>query len=37
MSKWLKNNDVFIESDTSQKYQNGRKILMYTSKKCQNG
>jgi hypothetical protein len=37
MSKWLKNNDVFIESDTSQKYQNGWKILMYSSQKCQNG
>jgi hypothetical protein len=29
MSKWLKNIDVFIESDTSQKCQNDWKILMY--------
>jgi hypothetical protein len=31
MSKWLKNNDIFIESDTSQKCQNGWKIMMYLS------
>ena len=29
MSKWLKNIDVFIESDTSQKCQNDWKILTY--------